>query len=246
MELLEVLNPIENLKKQLESCLQHKSRRHPESRCKFIGFINPQDDKPFQFFLKRFIDITGTCVGLILIFPILVAIAAAIKLESKGPVIFRQKRVGSGGREFYMYKFRSMYMDAEERLKEIQSLNQTNEYMFKMFDDPRVTKVGNFLRKYSLDELPQLINVLRGEMTLVGFRPPITDEVKKYKDWHYLRFSGLPGLTGPWQVNGRSSIKDFDIVVKLEYEYIKNWNILKDIIILLKTVPVVFLGKDAA
>ena len=118
--------------------------------------------------------------------------------------------------------------------------------MFKMFDDPRMTKVGKFLRKYSIDEFPQLFNVIKGEMSLIGFRPPLPSEVLNYKEWHYVRFEIMPGLTGPWQVNGRSNIKNFDEVIKLEYEYAKNWSLLKDFQILLKTIPVVLFGKDAA
>ncbi|HSA06062.1 MAG TPA: sugar transferase [Candidatus Gastranaerophilales bacterium] len=207
---------------------------------------NVSEEKPVQWFIKRAIDIVGTILGLILISPVLLLIILAIKLESQGPVLFKQKRMGKHGKEFEIYKFRSMYKNAEDRLGELIKYNQTNDFMFKMFDDPRVTKVGKFIRKYSLDELPQLINVLKGEMSLVGFRPPIPREVEKYKDWHYLRFNGTPGLTGPWQVNGRSTIKNFDKVVELEINYNKDWNLLKDIEIILKTFPVVLFGRDAA
>ena len=203
-------------------------------------------DKPFQLFIKRFIEILGTLIGLVLISPILIAIIAAIKIDSKGPVLFKQKRIGQHGKEFYMYKFRSMRVDAEEKLEELKKYNETNELMFKMFDDPRITRVGKFLRKYSLDELPQLINVLKGEMSLVGFRPPLPSEVEQYQKWHYVRFAMMPGLTGPWQVSGRSKIKKFDEVINLEYDYSKDWSLLKDAEILFKTVPVVLLGKDAA
>jgi len=246
MAVTELLYPLKNEKKQLELCLQQVVEDPIENRFGIAKINDQQQEKPFQFLLKRAVDIVGTCIGLLMIAPLLLVIAAAIKIETKGPVFFKQKRVGKHGKEFYMYKFRSMYLNAEERLNDLKRFNQTNDYMFKMLDDPRVTKVGKFIRKYSLDELPQLINVLKGEMTLVGFRPPLMDEVRKYKDWHYLRFSGMPGLTGPWQVSGRSSIKDFDIVVKLEHEYNKNWNILKDITILFKTIPIVIFGKDAA
>ncbi|NLF82506.1 MAG: exopolysaccharide biosynthesis protein [Candidatus Gastranaerophilales bacterium] len=173
-------------------------------------------------------------------------IALMIKLDSEGPVLFKQKRIGQHGKEFYIYKFRSMHKDAEKRLKDLLKYNQTNELMFKMYDDPRVTRVGKFLRKTSLDELPQLFNVLKGEMSLVGFRPPLPSEVERYSDFHYVRFAMLPGLTGPWQVNGRSSIKRFDEVVRLEYEYAKNWSLLNDLSLLLKTVPVVLFSKNAA
>ena len=230
------------IKKQLKSYLEYEINYVPKVSSK----NNSQKNKSIQYFIKRFIDVSGTCIGLIIISPLLIAIAAAIKLESKGPILFKQKRIGENGKNFYMYKFRSMYENSENKLKYLKKYNQTNDYMFKMLDDPRITKVGKFIRKYSLDELAQLINVLRGEMALVGFRPPLPGEVVQYKDWHHLRFSGIPGLTGPWQVGGRSDIKNFDDVVKLEWNYYKNWNILKDIKILFKTIPIVIFGKNAA
>ena len=139
-----------------------------------------------------------------------------------------------------------MYKDSEKKAEELQKYNQTNALMFKMFDDPRITKVGKFIRKYSIDELPQLFNVLKGEMSLVGFRPPLPSEVSKYKDLYYVRFAMMPGLTGPWQVSGRSKIKEFEDVVNLEYEYAKDWSLFKDLHILMKTIPVVLFGKDTA
>lgn len=202
--------------------------------------------KVFQHFFKKIIEKTATLAGLVFISPVLIATAAAIKLESDGPIFFKQKRIGQHGKEFYICKFRSMYKDAEKKVEELQKYNQTNELMFKMYDDPRITKVGKFIRKYSIDELPQLFNVLKGEMSLVGFRPPLPSEVSKYKDLYYVRFAMMPGLTGPWQVSGRSKIKEFEDVVNLEYEYAKNWSLLKDIHILMKTVPVVLFGKDTA
>ncbi|MEI7474745.1 MAG: sugar transferase [bacterium] len=202
--------------------------------------------KPIQSKIKTIFDFSATLAGLLAISPIILAVILAIKLESKGPILFKQKRIGRYGKEFYMYKFRSMHVDAEKMLEKLQEQNQTNNKMFKMFNDPRVTKVGKFIRKYSIDELPQLINVLKGEMSLVGFRPPLQREVDLYDDWHYLRFAAKPGLTGMWQVSGRSTIKEFDQVVKLEYDYVNQWNILLDFKLLLKTIPVVLFGKDAA
>ena len=202
--------------------------------------------KYIQWCIKRLIDITATIIGGLVISPLLIIITLLIKLDSPGPILFKQKRMGRNGKEFYIYKFRTMHQDAEERLKELLKYNETNELMFKMANDPRITKVGKFLRKYSLDELAQLINVLKGEMSLVGFRPPIPREVENYKRWHHLRFKSMPGLTGPWQVNGRSSIKSFDKVVELEINYNFNWSLLKDFDILFKTIPVVLFGKDAA
>lgn len=209
---------------------------------KFIGMY----DKHVQFFIKRILDFVFVSIGLILISPILAMIVLLIKIDSKGSVLFSQKRIGANGKEFNMYKFRSMVADADKKKKQLMQFNETNGHMFKMYNDPRITRVGAFLRKYSLDELPQLINVLKGEMSLVGYRPPLAEEVKGYEQHHYLRFLSMPGLTGPWQVGGRSSIKDFDEVVKLEYDYAKDWNLLKDLKILFKTIPVVLFGKDAA
>jgi len=229
----------------LENCYK-KSDSYKENPYQISIKLDCTKEKPFQFLMKRFIEISGTVLGLIIIMPVLLAIAAVIKATSKGPVFFKQKRIGQHGKEFYIYKFRSMYIDAEDRLQELKKYNQTNELMFKMYNDPRITKVGKFLRKYSLDELPQLINVLKGEMSLVGFRPPLPSEVEKYKSWHFVRFAMMPGLTGPWQISGRSRIQKFDQVINLEYEYAKNWSLIKDIKILFKTVPVVLFGKNAA
>lgn len=208
--------------------------------------LNSLKKKPIQSFIKKFIEINGTLIGILIISPMLLTIAILIKLTSKGPILFKQKRVGQHGKEFYIYKFRSMYIDAEERLEELKKYNQTNELMFKMYNDPRITKVGKFLRKYSLDELPQLINVIKGEMSLVGFRPPLPSEVARYRSWHYVRFAMMPGLTGPWQTSGRSRIEKFDQVINIEYEYAKNWSLAKDIKILFKTIPVILFGKDTA
>jgi lipopolysaccharide/colanic/teichoic acid biosynthesis glycosyltransferase len=233
------------IKNFLETCYSIKgsSRKNPFYISVELANLNK---KPFQWFIKRVIEIICTTTGLACISPLLILIAIFIKIDSKGPVFFKQKRIGQHGKNFYIYKFRSMYENAEEKLKELKKYNQTNELMFKMFNDPRITRVGKFLRRYSLDELPQLFNVLKGEMSLVGFRPPLPKEVAKYREWHYVRFAMLPGLTGPWQVSGRSSIKKFDEVINLEYDYAKNWSLLKDLSILLKTIPVVLLGKNTA
>ena len=163
-----------------------------------------------------------------------------IKLESPGPIFFAQKRVGRNGRIFKMYKFRSMYADAEERKKELMAQNEMNGLMFKMEDDPRVTKVGKFIRRTSIDELPQFFDVLRGDMSLVGTRPPTVDEFRQYEGYHKRRLSMKPGMTGMWQVSGRSDIEDFEEVVKLDLEYIDNWSIGLDFKILFKTIAVVF------
>jgi len=169
-----------------------------------------------------------------------------IKLDSKGPAFFKQERLGQFGKRFYMYKFRSMEQDAEEQLVLLKHQNETNEGMFKIYNDPRITNVGKFIRKYSIDELPQLLNVLKGEMSLVGFRPPLERELKSYKTWHYIRFASRPGLTGIWQTSGRSEIKDFDTVIEMDYRYANNWNLILDFKLLYKTIPVVLSGENAA
>ncbi len=195
--------------------------------------------------LKRAMDIMGSLVGLAVTAVLAVVIAPFLLLESPGPLIFRQERVGKNGRTFKFYKFRSMYMDAEERKKELMEQNEMSGPMFKMEDDPRVTKVGKFLRKTSLDEFPQFWNVLKGDMSLVGTRPPTVDEYSQYEFWQRRRISFRPGITGLWQVSGRSNIKDFDEVVKLDLEYIDNWSIALDIKIICKTILVVLGGKGA-
>lgn len=202
--------------------------------------------KPWQWLAKRTMDVTLSAVGLLLLIPLFTVVALLIRLESPGPVIYRQKRFGLHGRPFEMYKFRSMRQDAEQMLESLLSRNETNEGMFKLFQDPRVTRVGQFIRKYSIDELPQLVNVLRGDMSLVGPRPPIEREVQTYKTWHYVRFATLPGCTGLWQVSGRSRIKDFDTVVRMDYQYITDWTLGLDWRLLLKTIPVVLGGRDTA
>ena len=204
------------------------------------------ESKPFQWFLKRLLDVFCSLLGLLALSPLLLLVALAIKLESPGPIIYKQRRVGFKGQFFDMYKFRSMRQDADAMLAQLMAQNETNNGMFKLFNDPRVTRVGRFIRKYSIDELPQLFNVLIGNMSLVGPRPPIDRELQYYKDWHYVRFSTLPGLTGLWQVSGRSRIKEFDTVVQMDTRYIKEWNMLLDIKLILKTFPVVFGGMDTA
>lgn len=198
-----------------------------------------------QLITKRVLDICGSLVGMILLAIATIFVAPAIKLESPGPIFFGQTRVGKNGRKFTFYKFRSMYQDAEERKKELMKYNEVNGLMFKMTDDPRITKVGKFIRKTSIDELPQFWNILRGDMSLVGTRPPTVDEFEKYEAKHKCRLSMTPGLTGMWQISGRSDIKDFDEVVKLDMQYIDDWTILKDIKILLMTVKVVLLGRGS-
>ena len=198
-----------------------------------------------DLFLKRLIDIAGALVGCIISIPIIAIVAIPLKLESPGPLLFKQKRVGLNGRLISIYKLRSMYMDAEERKKELMTQNEMKGLMFKMDDDPRITKVGKFIRKTSRDELPQFWNVLCNQMSLVGTRPPTLDEYEHYKSHHKCRLSMKPGITGLWQVSGRSDIEDFEEVVKLDVTYIENWSLWLDIKILCKTIAVVFAGRGA-
>ncbi len=199
-----------------------------------------------QLFLKRLMDIVGALIGIIATGFISVFVMTAIKIDSPGPVIFAQDRVGLNGRTFKLYKFRSMCVDAEEQKRELSKYNQVNGgLMFKIKNDPRITRVGRFIRKTSIDELPQFINVLKGEMSLVGTRPPTLDEVNKYENYQRRRISIKPGITGLWQVSGRSSILDFDEVVRLDTKYIDEWSIWLDIKIILKTMLVIFKKKGA-
>ena len=199
-----------------------------------------------QLLLKRGLDLASAGLGMIVLAPLFAVIALAVKLSSSGPVLFRQQRVGRGGAIFMITKFRSMVEDAESRRE---SLEERSIYpdprLFKVMEDPRVTQVGDFLRRTSLDELPQLLNVLRGEMSLVGPRPPLPSEVDLYEEHHYTRFDMKPGMTGPWQVSGRNAITDFEEVIRLETAYMREWAIWKDFAILLKTIPVVFTMRGA-
>ena len=200
----------------------------------------------FMLILKRAMDILGGLVGMLITGIALIFVAPAVKLESPGPLFFSQKRVGRNGRIFNIYKIRSMYQDAEERKKELMAQNEMDGLMFKMKDDPRITKVGKFIRKTSIDELPQFWNVLKGDMSLVGTRPPTVDEFEQYSAYHKKRLCRTPGLTGIWQVSGRSTITDFEEIVKLDVQYIENWTLWMDIKILFKTVMLVFKGDDGA
>lgn len=195
-----------------------------------------------SLFVKRVMDIVGSLVGLLIMGVAFVIVAPMIKIESRGPIFFSQKRVGKNGRIFKIYKFRSMYIDAEERKKELMTQNEMQGLMFKMKDDPRITKVGKFIRKTSIDELPQFWNILTGDMSLVGTRPPTVDEFNHYEAGHRRRLSIKPGLTGLWQVSGRNQINDFEDVVKFDLEYIDNWSVGLDVKLMLKTIVVVLFG----
>lgn len=203
--------------------------------------------------LKRIMDIAGGLVGIILTGIAYVFVAPSIKKASPGPVFFKQERVGKNGRIFYIYKFRSMYLDAEERKKELMAQNEMQGLMFKMENDPRIIGsekgpgkgIGNFIRKTSIDELPQFLNILKGDMSLVGTRPPTKNEYEQYDLHHKIRLSAKPGLTGMWQTSGRSEITDFEEVVRLDRYYIENWSLWLDIKLIFKTVLVVLNRKGS-
>jgi len=200
----------------------------------------------WQLVAKRTLDVGGAVAGLILLSPVLAVSALAVKLTSRGPVLFRQRRVGLGGETFEMLKLRTMVRDAEEHAPEQLAANVYGDArLYKATDDPRITPIGRFLRRSSLDELPQLWNVLRGEMSLVGPRPPLPREVTRYKTRHYVRFEVAPGITGPWQVSGRNDITDFEAIVDLEQRYIAGWTVWRDLALLLRTVPAVLSMRGA-
>lgn len=195
---------------------------------------------PWQLFIKRLMDIAGGLVGLLITGIACIFVVPAIKIVDAGPAFFSQVRIGKNGRRFKIYKFRSMYMDAEERKKELMEQNEMQGYMFKMENDPRILKgVGKFIRDTSIDELPQFWNVLKGDMSLVGTRPPTVEEYEMYEMHHLKRMSIKPGITGMWQTSGRSDITDFEEVVRLDTQYITNWSIVLDMKLLLKTILVV-------
>jgi exopolysaccharide biosynthesis polyprenyl glycosylphosphotransferase len=208
-----------------------------------LGFTTTPTD-PVALFAKRAFDLVASGLALLVLAPLFAVVAGAIRWESKGPVFFRQRRVGLNGREFWLLKFRSMHVDAEAKLAALQKHNEASGPVFKMRNDPRVTRVGRFIRKTSIDELPQLINVLRGEMSVVGPRPPIMSEVRQYQRWQRRRLSIKPGITCTWQVSGRSDIS-FDRWMELDLEYIDNWSLWHDLKICFRTIPAVFSGRGA-
>lgn len=199
-----------------------------------------------ELVLKRVTDLVLTALLLVVCLPLIALIGLAIKVDSRGPIFFRQRRVGLGGREFVMWKFRSMQHLSERRHEEVAHLNHyADARLFKLQDDPRITQVGRWLRRFSLDELPQLFNVLQGEMSLVGPRPPLPKEVLKYEPPHYIRLTVVPGMTGPWQTSGRNLITDFEEVVRIERSYIEGWSLGLDLRIMAKTIAVILSGKGA-
>lgn len=194
---------------------------------------------------KRVLDIVGALVGLAITSILFVPIAIAIQLDNPGPILYSQIRCGVQGQTFRIWKFRSMVNNADALKKNLASQNQASGHIFKMKDDPRITRVGRILRKTSLDEFPQFLNVLFGEMSLVGTRPPSLDEVAKYDRHHWQRLTVKPGITGEWQANGRSSVTDFEDIVQMDLDYQSKWSVLYDLKLLVKTVWVVFAKKGA-
>jgi len=201
--------------------------------------------REWQLLVKRLVDLTFSTLGIIIFSPFFVMISTAIKLTSPGPVFFKQKRMGMNGRIFTLFKFRTMYKDAEEKLVELKHLNEMDGPVFKIKNDPRMTPVGKFLRTTSIDELPQLFNILRGHMSLVGPRPPIPGEVNQYENWQKRRLSMRPGLTCFWQINGRNKL-NFKKWIEMDLKYIDNWSLRLDFKILMKTIPVVLFGAGAS
>jgi len=201
--------------------------------------------KPHQMAMKRLFDICVSAVALWALLPLLITVGLIVKFTSKGPIFFKQLRVGQNGKPFYMLKFRSMVVNAEELKEKLAALNEQTGPVFKMKNDPRITGIGRFIRKFSIDELPQFINVLRGEMSIVGPRPPVPNEVAKYETWQRRRLSVRPGLTCIWQVSGRNQIS-FEEWMYLDMQYIDHWSLTSDLTLLLRTVPVVLTGRGAS
>jgi exopolysaccharide biosynthesis polyprenyl glycosylphosphotransferase len=221
---------------------------YPKTEIDKIGSFNiltfqSYDYSPVQRFAKRVMDLMGGFTGCVLFALVYIFMAPLIKITSPGPVLFTQSRKGKNGREFRLYKFRTMYAGAEKRKKEFLAHNEMRGHIFKLKDDPRITPLGKFLRRTSIDEIPQFINILKGDMSLVGTRPPTVEEFETYEKQHRRRLSIQPGLTGLWQVSGRNRVFDFEDIVKLDTEYIDKWSIWLDIKIIFKTFTVLFSGQ---
>jgi exopolysaccharide biosynthesis polyprenyl glycosylphosphotransferase len=206
--------------------------------------LRPPVFEGIDYALKRTFDLVLSVAGLVFLSPVLLAIGLAVKLSSRGPAIYRSVRPGMAGRPFYCFKFRTMREHADQIQADLEPLNEKSGALFKIRHDPRLTKVGRFLRRFSLDELPQLVNVVRGEMSLVGPRPLPMRDFERLEEWHKKRYLVLPGITGLWQVSGRSDL-DFDDLVRLDFLYLERWSILLDLSILLKTVPAVLSRRGA-
>ena len=209
-----------------------------------LFILRPPVFEGIDYALKRTFDLVLSTIGLLLLAPVLLVIAAAVRLSSRGPVIYRSVRPGIGGKPFDCFKFRTMRRQADQLQADLESLNEQSGALFKIRRDPRLTKVGRFLRRYSLDELPQLVNVVRGEMSLVGPRPLPLRDYERLDEWHRKRYLVMPGITGLWQVSGRSEL-DFDDLVRLDFLYLERWSVFLDLSILVKTIPAVLRGRGA-
>jgi exopolysaccharide biosynthesis polyprenyl glycosylphosphotransferase len=232
----------------LPACGFRFGRARPEyERAVADGYIHYLSvrHKPVQMAFKRLLDIAASTTALVFLSPLMIAVAVLVKFSSRGPILFKQQRVGRHGSPFNMLKFRSMIVNAEELKAKLMAQNEQAGPVFKMTRDPRITPLGRFIRKFSIDELPQLINVLRGEMSLVGPRPPVPSEVSKYEAWQRRRLSVRPGLTCVWQVSGRNQIS-FEEWMYLDMQYIDHWSLAHDLELILKTVPVVLTGRGAS
>jgi exopolysaccharide biosynthesis polyprenyl glycosylphosphotransferase len=232
----------------LPSCSFRLTRARPANasavRDGYSHFLSVQN-KPLQLMLKRAFDILLSATALVVLSPLLLGVAAIIKLTDRGPILFRQQRVGLHGRTFNMLKFRSMVVNAEALKAQLLAHNEQSGPVFKMKHDPRITRVGRFIRKFSIDELPQIVNVLRGDMSIVGPRPPLPNEVARYEAWQRRRLSVRPGLTCVWQVSGRNQISFRDWML-LDMRYIDHWSLAQDFQLILKTFPVVITGRGAS
>jgi lipopolysaccharide/colanic/teichoic acid biosynthesis glycosyltransferase len=206
--------------------------------------LRPPVFEGIDYALKRSFDFVVATLGLIVLAPVLLVIATAVKLSSRGPVIYRSVRPGIGGKPFHCFKFRTMREHTDQLQADLESLNEQSGALFKIRRDPRLTPVGRFLRRYSLDELPQLVNVVRGEMSLVGPRPLPMRDFEHLEEWHKKRYLVLPGITGLWQVSGRAEL-DFDDLVRLDFLYLERWSVFLDLSILLKTIPAVLSSRGA-
>ena len=236
--------------KRVSVAMDHFNMKFAKARqSNMAGFplmtFETTSEKVFELIMKRVIDVVVSSLAILILSPLLLVTAIIVKLDSEGPVLFRQTRSGLNGRKFTLYKFRTMVVDAEAKLAALRAFNEMSGPAFKMQNDPRITRCGGWMRKLSIDELPQLFNVLKGDMSLVGPRPPIPAEVEQYQPWQRRRLSMSPGITCLWQVNGRNSIVDFDEWMRLDLQYIDKWSLQLDLKILAKTVPVVLFGVGA-
>lgn len=245
-----IINNFDEMGVNCHYCVELPGTQSDRSRIENFGSYSVITYTRFQssykrLLIKRIMDLIGGLIGMTITIVLFPFVALAIKIDSPGPVLFSQVRIGRNGRRFKIYKFRSMYLNAEERKKDLEKKNEMQGLMFKIENDPRITKVGRFIRKTSIDELPQFYNIVKGDMSLVGTRPPTADEFEKYNQYYRRRISMTPGLTGMWQVSGRSNIEDFDDVVKYDLEYIDNWSLTLDVKILLRTIWVVIAGRGS-